>query len=89
MKKTITEEVTVCDFCNERQPLKCVFCGRDVCHRCGGIGVGKNKILMRGWVCPICPECQNSDKMYSVKGFIDALLAKCECYEKKNGGCET
>jgi len=37
MKKQVTIEVTVCDYCGSDRymVLQCPLCGRDVCSKCG------------------------------------------------------
>jgi len=75
MKKIVTEERTVCDFCEKTGIAgRCIECGRIFCHRCQKNGT---IITYVGDICfcacdegKYCKECndkleQNPDKLFT------------------------
>lgn len=69
--RTIEEEVTVCDSCNdvitEECKLRCVICHKDICWNCITI----LEIRSSGLVFGICPECKKSLTIQQVEDRLN------------------
>jgi hypothetical protein len=73
--KTYTEEVTVCDFCEEETHsyITCEICGKHACERCMVL-----KSLPAYHEIRLCPDCKDVD----ISAYVNKLEETQAAYDK-------
>jgi len=61
MKKLVTVEKVVCDFCSEESWFTCGFCGRDLCNEhAANVKICGYGDTSGGFRCSVCLECKTN-----------------------------